>query len=111
MNVATYQEKDKNKKTGKRKVGEERRQPTDFKEAACCPSAVVKGAARQKNVLFEGSARGNWNSREDQQPFRPKRGWGQHHHVQEAVDWCSLIFLALYTVYTTKISHFTIQKD
>ena len=55
--------------TGKRKAGEERGQ-ADFKEAVCYPSAVVQGAARQKNGLCEGSARGNWDSREDQQPFR-----------------------------------------
>ena len=57
MNVAAHQEKKKNEKTntGKRKL-EERRQMTDFKEAWCCPSAVVQGAARQKNGLCEGSA-------------------------------------------------------
>ena len=52
MNVADHQEKEK--KTGKRKAGEERRQTTDFKEVACCPSAVVEGATRQKNSLCEG---------------------------------------------------------
>ena len=46
MNVVTHQ--DKNEKTGKRKAGEGRRQETDFKEAACCPSVVVRGAARRK---------------------------------------------------------------
>ena len=43
---------------------------TDFKEAAWCPSAVVQGAARQKNCWHKGSARGNWDSREGQQPSR-----------------------------------------
>ena len=43
MNVAAYQDKEKNEKTGKRWAGEERRQETDFKEAACFPSAVVQG--------------------------------------------------------------------
>ena len=40
-------------------------------------------------------------------------GWGQHHHIEAAIDWCSSILLALhvYTIYTTEISHFTIQKD
>ena len=40
-------------------------------------------------------------------------GRGPHRHVEGAVDWCSLILLALhvYTIYTTEISHFTIQKD
>ena len=43
----------------------------------------------------------------------PKRGRGPHHHVEAAIDWCSSILLALhvYTIYTTEISHFTIQKD
>ena len=68
MNVAAHQEKEKNEKTGKRKAGEERRQ-ANFKEAACYPSAVVQGAAWRKNGLCEGSARGNWGSREDQQLF------------------------------------------
>ena len=57
MNVATHQEKEKNEKTGKRKAGVERRQ-ANFKEVACY-SAVVQGAARQKNGLCEGSAQGN----------------------------------------------------
>ena len=65
MNVATHQEKEK---TGKRKAGVERRQ-ADFKKAACYPSAVVQGAARQKNGLCEGSSQGNWDLREGQQPF------------------------------------------
>ena len=59
MNVAAHQDKEKNEKTGKRKVGEERKQ-ADFKEALCYPSAVVQEAARQKHGLCEGSARGNW---------------------------------------------------
>ena len=68
MNVAAHQEKEKNEKTGKRNAGVKRRQ-TNFKEAACYPSAVVHGAARRKNGLCEGSARGNWDPREGQQPF------------------------------------------
>ena len=53
MNIAAYQEKEKNEKTGKREAGEERRQ-ADFKETACYPSAVVQWAAQQKNGLCEG---------------------------------------------------------
>ena len=47
MNVTAHQEKEKNEETkmGKRKAGKERRQATEFKEAVCCPSAVVLGAA------------------------------------------------------------------
>ena len=68
MDVATHQEKEKNEKTFKRKAGVKRRQ-ANFKEVACYPSVVVQGAARQKNGLCEGSARGNWDPREGQQPF------------------------------------------
>ena len=68
MNVAAHQEKEKNEKTSKGKAGEGRRQ-ADFKEAACYPSAVVQKAARRKNGLCEGSARGNWDPWEDQQSF------------------------------------------
>ena len=61
MNVADHQEKEKNEetKTGKRKAGEGRRLATDFKEAVCCSSAVVQGAARRKNRLCEASTRSN----------------------------------------------------
>ena len=68
MNVATHQEKEKNEKTVKRKTVVKRRQ-ANFKEAACYPSVVIQGAARRKNALCEGSARGNWNPREGQQQF------------------------------------------
>ena len=47
MNVTAHQEKVENKetKTGKRRAEEKRKQATNFKEAVCCPSAVVQGAA------------------------------------------------------------------
>ena len=49
MNVTTHQEKEENKetKTRERRAGEKkkRKQATDFKEAVCCPSAVVQRAA------------------------------------------------------------------
>ena len=67
MNVAAHQEKEKNEKTGKRKA--EQRRQADFKEAACYFSAVIQGAARQKNGLCEGSARGYWDPRKGQQLF------------------------------------------
>ena len=53
MNVATHQDKEKNEKTVKRKAGVKRRQ-ADFEEAACYPSAVVQGAARQKMLCLRG---------------------------------------------------------
>ena len=49
MNVTAHQQKEKNEemKKGKNGAGEKkkRKQATDFKEAVCCPSAVVLGAA------------------------------------------------------------------
>ena len=98
-NVAVHQEKEKNEKTIKRKAGEERRQSTDFKEAAYCPSAVVQAAAWQKNGLSEGSTRGNWDHREGQQPFRPNsNGVGDRTTTLRrlligAVQFCSLDIL------------------
>ena len=70
MNVTAHEEMEKYEetKTGKRKAGEERKQAIIFKEAVCCPSAVVQRATRQK---IKGSALGNRDSREGQQPFRP----------------------------------------
>ena len=50
MNVTAHQEKEENEETNKGKRGagemkEKRKQATDFKDAVCCPSAVVQGAA------------------------------------------------------------------
>ena len=48
MNVTAHQKKkNEEMKMGKRRAGEKRKrkQATDFKEAVCCPSAVVQGAA------------------------------------------------------------------
>ena len=56
MNIAAYQEKEKNEKTSKRKAGEERRQ-ADFKEAACYPSAVVQGLHGEKLVCVRAVPR------------------------------------------------------
>ena len=53
MNVTAHQEKEENEETkkGKRGAGEKkkRKQATNFKNAVCCPSAVVQGAALRKN--------------------------------------------------------------
>ena len=59
MNVTAYQEK-KNEKTGKREAVEKRKRATDFKDAECCPSAVVQRATERKKGLYEGS---NWDHR------------------------------------------------
>ena len=110
MNVATHQEKEKDEKAFKRKAGEDR----PILKIACYPTAVVQGAARQQMVYVRGVAGvtgtlGKANSHFD--PTQTSRG--PHHHVEAALDWCSSILLALHvhTIYTTEISHFTIQKD
>ena len=51
MNVTANQEKKKKNeeaKTGIKKVGERRRQSTDFRKPACCHFAVVQAVAGQK---------------------------------------------------------------
>ena len=72
MNVAAHQEKKNNEDTGRRKAGKERRQMTDFKKAACCPSAIVQGEGKPTAILTQ-----------------PKRGRGPHHHVEVVVNRCS----------------------
>ena len=88
MNVDVNQKREKNEKTGKREAAEKRKQLTDVKEAACYPSVVVQRAARQKNVY--------WDFREGQQPFRPNPNGvgGPHHHIEAAVNWRRLYFIA-----------------
>ena len=113
MNVATHQEKEKNEKTVKRKEGVEKKL-ANFKEAACYPSAVLQGAARQKNGLCGGMPRVTATLGKTNSHFDPTQtGWRPHHQVEAAVNWYSSILLTLHvhTIYTTEISHFTIQKD
>ena len=77
---------------------------TDSKEAACCLFAIAQRAARRKSGLCEGSAWGNWDPREDQQPFRLN---------PNGVGDCTTTLrrLLIGAVYTIEILHFTIQKD
>ena len=51
------------------RVGEEKRQATDFRETECCTCAVVQRVARKTNEACR-SAQDNLNSRKGQQPFR-----------------------------------------
>ena len=86
MNIAAYQEKEKNEKTSKRKAGVERRQ-ADFKEAACYPSVVVQGAARQKMVCVRGVPGVTGTLGKANSHLNPTQtGRGPHHHVEAAVD-------------------------
>ena len=72
MNVTAHQQKGENEeaKKGKSRAGEKkiRKQATDFKEAVWCPSAAVQGQHSEK---MKGSARGNWDPRDGQQPCQP----------------------------------------
>ena len=111
MNVATHQEKEKNEKTVKGKAGEDR---SILKRLHATLLRSFRGLHGKKMVCVRGvhgvtGTLGKANSH-----FDPTQtGWGPHHHVEAAVDWCSSVLLALHvhTIYTTEISHFTIQKD
>ena len=49
MNVTAHQKEEQNEETKKGKIREgekkKRKQATDFKDAVCCPTAVVQGVA------------------------------------------------------------------
>ena len=111
MNVATHQEKEKNEKTFKGKAGEDR---PILKRLRATLLQSFKGLHGEKMICVRGvhgviGTLGKANSHFD--PTKTDRG--PHHYVEAAVDWCSSISLALHvhTIYTTEISHFTIQKD
>ena len=73
MNVTAHQGKEKNEKTekGKRRAGEkekrENRRPILKKLCA----ALLRSFRGQHSEKIKGSAWGNWDPREGQQPFRP----------------------------------------
>ena len=66
---------------------------TEFKQAACCPSAVVQKTAQRKNGLCE-SARGNWDSRESQQPFRPNPNGDRNTALRRRLIGADIVKLA-----------------
>ena len=113
MNVAAHQEKEKNEKTDKRKVGVERRQ-ANLKRLRATLMRSFRGLHGEKMFCLRrvpgvtgtlGKANSHFDSTQTAR--------GPHHHIEAAVDWYSSILLALHlhTTYTTEISHFTIQKD
>ena len=113
MNVAAHQEKEKNKKTGKKKAGVERRQ-ADLKRLRATLLRSFKGLHGEKMVCVRGVPRVTGTLGKVNSHFDPTQtGRGPHHHVEAAVDWYSSILLALHVnaIYGTEISHFTIQKD
>ena len=75
---------------------------------------LFRGLHREKMVCVRRVPRIAGTLGKANSHFNPiQKCWRLHHHVEAAVDWCSSILLALhvYTIYTTEISHFTIQKD
>ena len=54
INVAAHQKKEK---MGKGEAGKERKQSNEFREAACCPSAVVQGQNSKKIISVRGVPR------------------------------------------------------
>ena len=72
MNVTAYQEKEKNEETkmGKRREGEKRKKNRRPILRKLC-AALLRPFREQHNEKMKGSARGNWDPRKVQQPFRP----------------------------------------
>ena len=113
MNVAAHQEKKKNKNTGKRKAGVERRQ-ANLKRLRATLLRSFRGLHGEKMVCVRRVPGVTGTLGKANSHFDPtKTGRGPHHHIEAAVDWYSSILLALHlrTTYTTEISHFAIQKD
>ena len=105
MSVAGHQEK----KTGKREDKQ-----LILKRLRATLLRSFKGAARQKIVCVRGVPGVTGTVRKANSRFDlTQTGWRPHHHVEAAIDWGSSILLVLhvYTIYTTEISHFTLQKD
>ena len=67
MNVTAHQEKETKK--GKRGAGEKKENRRPILKKLC--AALLRSFRRQHSEKIKGSARGNWDPREGQQPFRP----------------------------------------
>ena len=70
MNVTAHQEKKKNKetKTGKRRAGEKKKRNRRPILKKLC-AALLRSFRGQHSEKMKGSAWGNWDPREGQQPF------------------------------------------
>ena len=56
-------------------------------------AALLRSFRGQHSEKIKGSARGVWDPRKGQQPFRSNpNGRGPHHHVEVTVDWCRKYF-------------------
>ena len=96
MNVAAHQEKEKNKKTGNRKAGEERRQ-ANLKRLPATLLRSFRGLHVKKMVCVRRVPGVTGTLGKTNSHFDPiQTGRGPHHHVEAAVDWYSSILLALH---------------
>ena len=72
MNVTAHQEKKENEETKKGKRGAEEKKKENKRpilKKLC--AALLRSFRGQHSEKMKGSARGNWDPREDQQPFSP----------------------------------------
>ena len=100
MNVATHQEKEKNKKPDKKKAGEDR---PILKRLRATLLRSFRGLHGEKMVCVRGVPGVTETIGKANTHFDPTQtGRGPHHHLEAAVDWCSLTLLALH-VRTTYI--------
>ena len=72
MNVTAHEEKEKNKETkkGKRRAGEKKKRKSETDLKKLC-AALLRSFRGQHSEKMKESARGNWDPRKGQQPFRP----------------------------------------
>ena len=98
MNVVAHQEKEKNEKTGKRKVGEDR---PILKRLRATLLWSFRGLHGKKMVCVRGVPGITGTLGKANSYFNPTQtGLGPHHHVEAAVDWCnSNLSLYMYILY------------
>ena len=74
MNVAAHQEKKKNENMGKREAGKKRENNRPMSNRLRAALLLLfRGSMAKKWFEKKMSARGNWDLRKGQQPFRPNR--------------------------------------
>ena len=69
MNVTAHQEKNKETKTGKRRAGEKRRRKVKQPILRKLCATLLRSFGGQHSEKMKGSAWGNWDTWEVQQPF------------------------------------------
>ena len=112
MNFSAHQEKKKNEKTGKKKAEEEEDKRLILKKLRAALVRSFRGHHGKKMICVRGvpgviRILGEANNHFDPTQMELRTA----PQVEVAVDWYSSILLALYTVYTTEVLHFTISED